>query len=218
VNKICLSVILEQNNTMEIIERILKKEPDLVEFRLDSLHDTSILKTIAKNKFCPIIATDRSHRDPLDSEKMLLNAAEMGFDFIDVDLAHPFVDKIVRHSKASGAEIIISHHDFSRTPTKDTLMRILHSQLDAGGDICKIVTNATNTDDNLTILAFVNEASHDARVVSFAMGKLGVPSRALSPIFGAEFTFAAMNEESRTAVGQLSIDDLRRVWRLLDIA
>jgi 3-dehydroquinate dehydratase type I len=80
------------------------------------------------------------------------------------------------------------------------------------------VTNATNTDDNLTILAFVNEASHDARVVSFAMGKLGVPSRALSPIFGAEFTFAAMNEESRTAVGQLSIDDLRRVWRLLDIA
>ena len=48
-------------------------------------------------------------------------------------------------------------------------------------------------------------------VVYFAIGKLGVPSRVISPIFGAEFTFAAMNEESRTAVGQLSIDDLRRV-------
>ena len=218
MSKICLSVILEKDRTMEIIERILKKEPDLVEFRLDSLQDPSLLKTIAKNKFCPIIATDMSHRDPLDSEKMLLNAAEMGFDFVDVDLAHPFVDKIVRQSKASGAEIIISHHDFTGTPAKDTLMRILHSQIDAGSDICKIVTSATNADDNLTVLAFVNEASHDARVVSFAMGKLGVPSRVISPIFGAEFTFAAMNEESRTAVGQLSIDDLRRVWRLLDIA
>ncbi|HMK83792.1 MAG TPA: type I 3-dehydroquinate dehydratase [Candidatus Bathyarchaeia archaeon] len=35
-------------------------------------------------------------------------------------------------------------------------------------------------------------------MVSFAMGKLDVASRVLSPIFGAELAFAAMNEESRT--------------------
>lgn len=190
----------------------------MVEFRLDTLNDPSLLKTLAENKICPIIATDRSGRDPQESEKILVNAAKSGFDYIDVDMSHPFSDRIVNSSKASGAEIIVSHHDSSGTPAESVLREVMRSQLNAGGDICKIVTSANIPDDNLTILAFINQVSDETRVVSFAMGKMGVSSRVLSPVFGAEFTFAAINEESKTAAGQLSIDDLRSVWRLLDIA
>jgi 3-dehydroquinate dehydratase type I len=79
------------------------------------------------------------------------------------------------------------------------------------------VTSATKANDNLTILDFVSKSAKVTKIVSFAMGKLGVPSRVLSPVFGAEFTFAAIDDDSKTAVGQLSIDNIRDVWKLLGV-
>ncbi len=87
----------------------------------------------------------------------------------------------------------------------------------AGGDVCKIVTTAVKPSDNLTILDFVAKEAINARLVSFAMGPRGIPSRILSPWFGAEFTFAAFSEELKTADGQLSVDALRMVWQTLEI-
>jgi 3-dehydroquinate dehydratase len=49
------------------------------------------------------------------------------------------------------------------------------------------------------------------------MGKLGIASRVLSPFFGAEFTFASIDDQSKTAEGQMSIDDLRWVWKMLGL-
>jgi 3-dehydroquinate dehydratase-1 len=218
VNKICLSVILQHENDLtELTERIAGKEPDLVEFRLDHLNDSSLLETIAKNNPCRIIATDRSHRNPLESKKMLLDAAQAGFDFVDVDLAHPYAEHIIKDSKARGVEVIVSHHDTAGTPSEKRLVKLLDSQKAAGSDICKIVTSATNINDNLTILGFLKKEAQGTRIVSFAMGKLGIMSRVLSPIFGAEFTFAALGENSRTAAGQLSIDNIRKAWDILAI-
>jgi 3-dehydroquinate dehydratase type I len=87
-----------------------------------------------------------------------------------------------------------------------------------GGDICKIVTTATQPADNLSILGFINKCSRLTKIVSFAMGNLGIASRVLSPFFGAEFTFASIDDQSKTAEGQISIDDLRRIWENLGIA
>jgi 3-dehydroquinate dehydratase/shikimate dehydrogenase len=87
----------------------------------------------------------------------------------------------------------------------------------AGGDVCKIVTTAVHPRDNLTILDFLERHSQSTRLVSFAMGSVGTPSRILSPLFGGEFTFASIDEKSTTAEGQLSIDHLRTVWQLLGI-
>ena len=81
----------------------------------------------------------------------------------------------------------------------------------------KIVTTAKYPRDNLTVLNFVENNATTARLVSFAMGPLGIPSRVLSPLFGAEFTFASLGEQSRTAEGQLSIDNLRNVWQILGV-
>lgn len=217
MNKICLSVILQDNDLTGLTERIAEKEPDLVEFRLDHLKDSSLLETLVKNPSFQVIATDRSHRNPLESKKMLLDAAQVGFDFVDVDLVHPYADQIIKGSKTRGVEVIVSHHDTTGTPSEETLVKLLNSQKAAGSDICKIVTSATTIDDNLTILGFVNKGAQCARIVSFAMGELGVISRVFSPIFGAEFTFASLDEDSRTATGQLSIDSIRKAWDSLGI-
>lgn len=210
-------MIGDGENVGLLIEQISQKKPDLVEFRLDNLNDFGILETIAQKKTFPAIATDKSNREPAVTEKLLLKAAAAGFEFVDIDLSSRLAEKVSGKIKSHGAHVILSFHDIAGTPSPRELLRVLDSEKKAGGDVCKIVTTAVHPRDNLTILDFLENKPPETKLVSFAMGSLGTPSRILSPLFGAEFTFAALTEESKTAEGQLSIDNLRSVWQLLGI-
>ncbi len=205
----------DSENVGELIQQISQKRPDLVELRLDKLQTPRILQTITQKKTFPAIATIRSNRD--SAEKLLLEAASVGFEYVDVDLSSPFAKEIIKQAKARGAEIIVSFHDFDKTPPAAKLNEVLNSGIEMKGDICKIVTTARQPRDNLTVLDFVEERAEDSRLISFAMGPQGVPSRILSPLFGAEFTFASLTDEKKTADGQLSIDSVRSVWQLLGV-
>lgn len=207
----------EAENIANLIERISMKKPDFVEFRLDRVRDLTSLKDIAQKKGFPAIATDKSNRDPAASKKLLSKAASAGFEYVDIDLASPLAKDTINQVKSHSAEVIASFHDFAKTPPASELNRVLDSQMKANGDICKIVTTARQPRDNLTLLSFVEERAAETRLVSFAMGSRGVPSRILSPLFGAEFTFAALTTEERTADGQLSIDNIRSVWQILGV-
>jgi 3-dehydroquinate dehydratase type I len=201
----------------DLVERISQKKPDIVEFRLDRVHEIRTLGIIAQKKGFPAIATDKSNRDPEASEKLLSEAASAGFEYVDVDLASPLARETIGRMKAQHTKVIVSFHDFTRTPPATELNEVLDSEMRANGDICKIVTTARQPRDNLTLLNFVQESAAKTRLVSFAMGSQGVPSRILSPLFGAEFTFAALTREERTADGQLSIDNIRSVWQILGV-
>jgi 3-dehydroquinate dehydratase type I len=182
---------------------------------LDNLSDRSALNIVADAKTCQIIGTDKSSRDA--SSGILFDAVKVGFDYVDIDLSIASVNTIQK-LKDLGGGVIISHHNLTGTPSEERLLAILRSEMDLGGDICKIVTRATHPNDNLTLLKFVGDNSQRTRIVSFAMGKLGIPSRVLSPIFGAEFTFASLDNQLSTAEGQLSIDSLRDAWSILGIS
>jgi len=206
----------DKTNVAKLIEQISTKKPDLVEFRLDNLHEPRLLEEIAKRKSFPVIATDKSNRGSIATLKLLSQAAAAGFDMVDVELSASS-NSIVNRLKSHGSDVIVSFHDYSNTPSPDELRKVLQAEKKAGGDVCKVVTTAVKPSDNLTILGFVQDESTKTRLVSFAMGAHGMPSRILSPWFGAEFTFAAISEESKTADGQLSVDALRMVWQALGI-
>jgi len=216
VTGICLSVFPHQDRIPSLLKRISSKEPDLVEYRLDHITEPSILERLVKGKHCPIIATDRSRRK--QSRMLLLSAADIGFDFIDVDISFPNASSIIKELKTRDVQVIASHHDFQKTPPQKSLIQLLRVERSLGGDICKVVTKANQLADNLIVLRFIDKCSRSTKVVSFAMGELGIVSRVLSPFFGAKFTFASINDRSKTAEGQMSIDDLRRMWKMLGLA
>jgi 3-dehydroquinate dehydratase len=54
-------------------------------------------------------------------------------------------------------------------------------------------------------------------MVCFAMGKLGKPSRLLSPVFGSFFTIASLESERKTAQGQLTIREMRSAYEALGL-
>jgi 3-dehydroquinate dehydratase type I len=197
-----------------VMKQVSEKNPDLVEFRLDRIRDSKTLESIAKKKGTfRTIATDKAKRKPLAQKRLLCAASELGFDYVDVDLADPL--GMIQELKSSNTQIIISHHDPSGTPDLRTLNAVLKQAQRSGADVCKIVTTAKHPRDNLIVLNFVERNAQTTRLVSFAMGKLGIPSRVLSPFFGAEFTFASLGESNQTAPGQLSIDKMRQAWQML---
>ena len=168
-------------------------------------------------KSFPVIATGKSDRGSNATLELLSRASAAGFDLVDIELSVASSNPIVKKLKSQGSEVIVSFHDYSRTPSSEELRKILQAEKNAGSDVCKVVTTAVKPSDNLAILGFVADESANTRLVSFAMGTCGIPSRILSPLFGAQFTFAAISEESKTADGQLSVDALRMVWQTLGI-
>ena len=206
----------DDTNIDTLMQEIAPKKPDLLEIRLDRLRGHRSLEKIVKGKTFPIIATDRSDRDQLDKLQQLSYAASVGFDFVDLD--YDATDEAtIKLMRSKGADVILSYHDYSGTAPKEELTKILEAEKSLGGDICKLVTTARLPHDNLTVLGFLESQSTKGRLVSFAMGKQGTPSRILSPLFGAEFTFAALSDKTKTAEGQLSIEELRSAWHILGL-
>ena len=202
-----------------VLKELSQKKPDLVEFRLDRITDLGILDIIGttKKEF-KTIATDRGIRNVAGRMRLLQMAIESGFDFVDVDVGDRASRKIIQTLKNTNSKLVVSYHDYSGTPSPNALNKVLEREKSNGGNVCKIVTTAKHPRDNLTVLRFVESNASKAKLVSFAMGRMGIPSRVLSTLYGAEFTFASLTEEAQTAEGQLSIDDLRRVWQMLGVS
>ncbi len=207
----------QDDDIPRLAAEISAKHPDLVEFRLDRIRDAGSIREINRLKNCPTIATDRGKRNVGESAKLLLAAADVGFDYVDLELASTDMTSKMDELKSRGAKVIISWHDFRDTPSLQELDKVMSAEKSAGADMCKIVTTALKPSDNLRVLEFLEDRATSGGLVSFAMGELGKPSRVLCPIFGSEFTFASLTDSDATADGQLSIDQLRSTWQLLGI-
>ena len=111
-----------------------------------------------------------------------------------------------------GAKPIVSYHKFDGALSVSAMEKILDEEIASGASVCKIVTTAKQIEDNLPALSFVSFASSKAKLVCFCMGEHGKISRLLSPLFGAFFTFASLEQGSETAAGQMSISEMRTAY------
>ncbi len=143
----------------------------------------------------------------------LLKAVQLGADMVDIELETANLEKLVTLIKKR-AGCLMSFHELEKTPDLDSLKKIVRRQLAAGADICKVVTTAQKFEDNLIVLKLVQELA-GARIVSFAMGPLGLPSRILSPLAGGEFAYAAVTKGGESAPGQVTVADLAKLYRMV---
>jgi 3-dehydroquinate dehydratase type I len=120
--------------------------------------------------------------------------------------------------KRHGAKVIVSYHSEGLTPTEERLESILVNEKRVGADVCKIVGTAKSYSDSLRCLRFVDKHTRSTKLVCFSMGRLGIPSRILSPILGGFFTFASFRTGRETAAGQIPIDELQTLYEELGVA
>jgi 3-dehydroquinate dehydratase-1 len=207
---------------------------DIVEWRVDYFE---YVEDIAKVVYIlsdirrilaetPFIFTFRSRREGGEKEISTeyyfeLNKAiikSRNVDFVDLELFNEetILKTLVEQAHSNDIYVIISNHDFIKTPSKDEIISRLIRGQDFGADIPKIAVMPSNALDVLTLLDATNTMFNQypqRPLITMAMGDLGKISRISGEIFGSSITFAAAKKSS--APGQVHINELRQVLNLL---
>ena len=212
------------DEAIELLQTADAQNADLIEVRLDSLKTHNCLAEISSGSKTPLIATNKSAKqhgsfsgNETERQKILVDAAKNGFEYVDVDLGTPNQIELIRSLHEAGAKVIASFHDFEQTTSMSELSKVIDEEIALDADLCKIITTAKTVDDNLTLLNFVSEASKKTNLICFAMGELGKTSRLLSPVFGAFFTFACLDEKRKTAKGQFTLQEMNLAYETLGL-
>ncbi len=217
MNKPRICTIVVNKDDLEALKNV---EPfvDLYEVRIDMIGDG--WQEIAKQLNKPWLATNRvaseggMWRGDEDSRVAeLLKALELGPALVDIELQTQNVKQIVQTIKQR-AKCIVSFHDWKGAPPLEKLEEVVQKELEAGADICKVITNAQKFEDNITILKLYTRFP-EATLIASSMGPLGSITRVLSPLMGAYLTFATAHEGKESAPGQIMARTLRELYDIM---
>lgn len=233
--KICVPVT--GNDTAAILEEIqMAKEAqaDVVEWRVDYFQESEdpdrVRDTLKQVRAAlgetPLLFTFRTAAEggekeitPEAYERLNTEAAAFGnVDLVDVELfrGEELCKRVIAGAHEYNVKVVVSSHDFQKTPDRETLVQRLRRMREIGGDVPKIATMPNSTQDVLTLLAATDEYKQkyaDCPVITMSMNWLGTVSRISGEFFGSALSFGAAKRAS--APGQLAVKDLKTVLNIL---
>lgn len=231
--KICVPLVAETENELYQKAKALKGGPwDLVEWRADwygsgadpeqAVSGLSGLRAILGDR--PILFTFRTKAEGGEQalaagDYLALNraAAESGLaDLIDVELFSGLADEtrlreLMERAHALGVKVVMSSHDFEKTPPSEEITARLGRMAELGADVLKAAVMPKDRRDVLELLLATEEASRrfEQPLITMAMGGLGVITRVAGETFGSAVTFGSAGTAS--APGQMDVGRLRDV-------
>lgn len=206
-NKICITAILDEFIPSEEVTEYKKEGVDILEMRIDCydkpLHKVvHYLEEIRDKVSLPMIGTVRETKENRLMRTDIFRRIIPFVDCVDIELGSPISDTVM--SVANGKTVIVSEHDFKKTPSKTGLEDIVDRSLKQGADIVKIATMANSRNDVRRLLKFTEECG--CPLVTIAMGSIGTVSRVIAPLFNSLFTYGYITKP--VAPGQLSVKKL----------
>ncbi|MCD9263152.1 type I 3-dehydroquinate dehydratase [Citrobacter freundii] len=207
---------------------------DILEWRVDHFTEVSsvdavleaarAIRDVMSDK--PLLFTFRSAKEGGEQALAVENyialnraAVDSGLvDMIDLELftGDELIKATVEYAHANNVAVIMSNHDFHKTPAAQEIVLRLRKMQELGADIPKIALMPQNKTDVLTLLGATLEMQEryaDRPIITMSMAKTGVISRLSGEVFGSAATFGAVKKAS--APGQISVTDLRTVLTIL---
>ncbi|MCV0023193.1 type I 3-dehydroquinate dehydratase [Bacillus halotolerans] len=215
-------------------EAVKLLDPDIVEWRVDVFEkaddNEAVIKMISKLRESLrdklFLFTFRSHKEggskemDVSSYIALLETAirTKDIDFIDIELfsGEANVEALVSLAGENGVYVIMSNHDFQKTPAKDEIISRLRKMQELGAHIPKISVMPKDAGDLLTLLdaTYTMKTNYaDRPMITMSMAGTGLVSRLSGEVFGSACTFGAGEEAS--APGQIPVSELRNVLEVL---
>jgi len=245
VPKICVPI--NGRSAEEILEQLalaLQGPCDLLEWRADfylTYQDTTqwepMLEQIRKKTDKPLIFTLRSESEggqsPLrrsDGLALLRDVAEQGdVDLLDIELFEEDgsldeakMEFLVEIAHTNNKKVILSNHDFDKTPDLDAIIKRLQAMERLGADLPKVAYMPLGEEDVKVLLeaarTMASQFMHKP-FIAISMGDLGKESRLCGGALGSAITFAmapslssapSLGGQTTTAPGQMKAQDLYR--------
>jgi 3-dehydroquinate dehydratase-1 len=233
--KICVPMVGETIQELVMEAAFLKElDFDVVEWRVDFFKDVTNIVEVKKALQLireavadkPIVFTFRSAREGGQKEVTKVFYVELNksiaqaklVEAIDIELFNDEKDikELVEVAHANGVVVIISNHDFQKTPSKEEIISRLLKAQELGGDIPKIAVMPTCAKDVIILLdatRIMSEEYADGPIITMSMEDKGVISRLSGELFGSALTFASAKRVS--APGQISVLELRKTIALI---
>lgn len=235
VPKICVPVVGVTKEEILAAAETMKDIPvDVVEWRVDWFeHVFEIEKVIEAAREIrealgeiPFLFTFRTKKEGGEKEigpeaytELIQKVSESGFvDMVDIELftGDVIVKNTIQVVHEYGVKVIISNHDFDKTPGKEEIINRLKKMQELGADIPKIAVMPNEKKDVLTLLDATREMYEnyaEKPLITMSMAGMGVVSRLCGEEFGSALTFGAAGKAS--APGQISVEKLKNVLTLL---
>ncbi|ETQ95584.1 3-dehydroquinate dehydratase, type I [Acinetobacter baumannii UH6507] len=204
-------------------------DADLAEFRIDLLSFASDtkqvialgheLKKILGNK--PMIATIRTKNE---GGQLEISDADYGktyqaylknpfMDWLDVEMFRDqkVVSEIVQKAHQKKVLIVMSNHDFQKTPSQDEIEKRLLKQDQMGADVLKIAVMPKSKQDVFTLMNATLKVSQQTTkpLLTMSMGQLGTISRVATANMGGSYSFGMIGQAS--APGQIDVTKLKQI-------
>lgn len=206
-------------------------DADLAEFRIDLLSFASDtkqvialgheLKKILGNK--PLIATIRTKNE---GGQLEISDADYGktyqaylknpfMDWLDVEMFRDqkVVSEIVQKAHQKKVLVVMSNHDFQKTPSQDEIEKRLLKQDQMGADILKIAVMPKSKQDVFTLMNATLKVSQQTTkpLLTMSMGQLGTISRVATANMGGSYSFGMIGQAS--APGQIDVTKLKQILK-----
>lgn len=138
-------------------------------------------------------------------------------DIIDLELfmGNKVINKIVKVAHNNNVKVLISNHDFEKTPVCEDIILRFKTMDDLDADILKIAVMPNNKLDVLELIKATTmiQDNTDKPIVSISMSQLGMVSRFCGEIFGSSLTFGSIGKLS--APGQINVEDLNNLMEII---
>ncbi|MFD9306653.1 type I 3-dehydroquinate dehydratase [Streptomyces sp. NPDC060048] len=189
---------------------------DVAELRVDRFSRTGadhVLAQVEAFKALPVLATLRSTREGgewagTEEERLeLFRALAPRVDAVDIELSsRDILSEVVAAAHRHDTVVIVSYHNFERTPSTEELQAVIDDAKEAGADVVKVSAMVTSENDVRRLASLLLRAGEDGtRLIVIAMGAIGALSRVFFPALGSRITYSFFGTSS--APGQLDFSE-----------
>lgn len=224
--RICVSITTSAPEDLKNqINRAFSYGADFVEIRFDFLvledmqEALKIVKDIRKRAIFTFRSLQQNGKFTGNEELRIFWLKQLSLSqpmLLDVEL-HTLLDndELVDFLAEQKTRILVSWHDFEKTPANDKLMDIL-GQMRIYSNYVKVVTTARDIQDCMRLINLY-DITTELNLISFGMGEMGILSRILCTIYGnAPFTYAALEETF--VPGQITLQQMRKVYDMIRLS
>lgn len=235
--KICVSLTgTNHAELLEQVEAINQSSAEIAEWRVDYFEDSDDIEKVLEmlidinekliNRL--LLFTFRTLEEggekaislPDYKKLYLAVAASKKVDLMDVEMTRvEFLGRqLVQDIKKQDILVILSSHDFEKTPDDATLIFRIGVMNQLGADIGKIAAMPQEIQDVLRMMAIISKSRgfNQLPLITMSMGDLGKVSRVSGELTGSLLTFGSLGAAS--APGQIPVEELAKTLEILSQA